>query len=167
MIHDMKNEENYTVAVYTKGNGIDYEWEDLDIALEEFYEFLKKHNGTRRLINRILFIPQSGRNVRVVPEDILYADTCKNCTTVYLVNGEKLTGICTLSELHRHLSGGGFLRIHKSYLINTRFISSFYGNVISLENGKEFPIGHDFRSEVKSHFNIVGSKSRLYMRNGG
>ena len=152
------------VAIYPKGNGMDYEWDDLDIPLEEFNEFLRIHNGTRRLAHRILFIPKSGRNVRIIPENILYADTCKNCTTLYMTNGEKLTGICTLSELHRHLSGEGFLRIHKSYLINTRYISSFYGNVIFLENGKEFPIGHDFRSDVKSHFNVIGSKSSLYMQ---
>ncbi len=165
MKHSTENEASYTIAVYPKGNAMDYEWEDLDIPLEKLNQFLKKHKGTRRLTNRIMFIPKSGRNVRIIPENILYADTCKNCTTLYMLNGQNLTGICTLSELHRHLSGLGFLRIHRSYLINTKFISSFFGNVIFLENGKEFPIGHDFRSDVKSHFNVIGSRSRLYMLN--
>jgi DNA-binding LytR/AlgR family response regulator len=164
MKHSTENSANYTVAIYPKGNGTDYEWDNLDITQEELNDFLKRHNGTQRLVNRIMFIPKSGRNIRIFPKNIMYADTCKNCTTLYLTNGEELTGICTLSELHRHLSGKGFLRIHKSYLINSKFITSFYGNMIFLENGKEFLIGRDFRSEVKAHFDVIGSKSRLFMQ---
>jgi hypothetical protein len=154
----------FKVSVYPEGNGIDYEWDNLDISLAEMYDFLESHNGNRHLRRRIMFVPTSGKNVRIFPEEIIFADTCKNCTTLHLTNGRKLTGICTLSKMKRFLAGMGFLRIHKSYLINTAFISAHFGNVVFLDDGLEFPIGHDYRAEVKSHFCIIGSNSGLYMK---
>jgi hypothetical protein len=36
--------------------------------------------------------------------------------------------------------------------------------MIFLENGKKFQIGRDFRSEIKARFDVIGSKSRLFMQ---
>jgi hypothetical protein len=38
---------------------------------------------------RMLFFPSRDRNIRVYPEEIIYADTCKSCTTVHM-DGDKL-----------------------------------------------------------------------------
>jgi DNA-binding LytR/AlgR family response regulator len=110
----------------------------------------------------MLFFPAHSKNIRVCPEEIIYADTCKSCTTVYLANHKRLTGICSLTDLHKRLSGKGFLRIHKGYLVNMRYITGFYGNVLILDGNLEFPIGRDYRREVKAHIDLAGSKSRLY-----
>lgn len=113
--------------------------------------------------DRILFFPSHNKNIRVNPSEIIYADTCRSCTTVHLTNHRQLTGICSLTDLHKRLSGKGFLRIHKSHLVNTSHITAFYGNTFVLEGDFELPIGREYRKEVRAHLDLVGSKSRLYI----
>lgn len=120
---------------------------------------LAEENG---ISGRMLFFPSRDRNIRVNPVEIIYADTCKSCTTVHLINNRQLTGICSLTDLSRLLSCEGFLRIHRSYLVNTHRITGFYGNVFTLEGNIEFPTGREYRREVKAHIDLAGSKSRLY-----
>jgi len=111
----------------------------------------------------MLFFPAHGRNIRINPSEIIYADTCRSCTTIYFTNHKQLTGICSLTDLHKRLSGKGFMRIHKSYLVNTFHITAFYGNTFVLDENIEFPIGREYRKVVKAHLDLIGSKSRLYL----
>ncbi len=55
----------------------------------------------------------------------------------------------TLSSFENQLPTDVFIRIHKSYLLNKKFVDFFEGNMIFLKNGTSLPIGKNFRSVVK------------------
>ena len=139
---------------------------EMSVSKEKIIAHLNKLNEcteVRQHSRKMLFFPTVKGNIRVHPKKIVYADTCKSCTTVHLSDNRELTGICSLTDMQKYLSDKGFLRIHKSYLVNMKYITGFYGNVILLEGNIEFTIGREYRKEVKTHFDLVGSKSRSYL----
>ena len=53
-----------------------------------------------------------------------------------------------LDELERELEGGGFLRCHKSYLVQERYVRSWKENALWLEDGTEIPISRTYEKAV-------------------
>lgn len=89
--------------------------------------------------------------------DILYFEADNNYTTVYLLSGKKYLVCRTLHSIELLLEGKHFLRIHRSFIINVNFINSLIRgkqNLITLENGNEFPIGEQFKKSVKEKLRI-------------
>ena len=56
-----------------------------------------------------------------------------------------------LDEIEQKLYEHGFLRIHKSYLVNTMYIDSVRRYRASLTDGQELPIGKERYMELKKH----------------
>lgn len=55
----------------------------------------------------------------------------------------------TMQELEERLKERGFIRIHKSYLVNLRFFYSLESKSIKLSNGEELPVSRNRMTEVK------------------
>ncbi len=55
-----------------------------------------------------------------------------------------------MDELEEQLTSAGFLRVHKSYLVNMRYIEKLNYNKLLLVNGKELPVSPRRYSEVKA-----------------
>ena len=53
-----------------------------------------------------------------------------------------------LDELERELEGGEFLRCHKSYLVQERYVRGWKGRSLWLEDGTEVPISRGYEKEV-------------------
>jgi DNA-binding LytR/AlgR family response regulator len=51
----------------------------------------------------------------------------------------------TLSSFEEQLPADSFIRIHKSFILNKKFIHYIEGNIIHLKNGKELPVGKNYR----------------------
>jgi two-component system response regulator LytT len=48
-------------------------------------------------------------------------------------------------ETYKHL---GFIRIHKSYIVHQKSISSYNSQLVRLKNGKELPVGRAFKGNL-------------------
>lgn len=59
----------------------------------------------------------------------------------------------TMQELEDRLKNRGFIRIHKSYLVNFRFFYSLESKSVKLLNGEELPMSRNKISEVKKMIN--------------
>lgn len=59
----------------------------------------------------------------------------------------------TLGSFEEQLPPEMFVRIHKSYIINKRFVQYIEGNMVRLKNGKELPLGKNYRHVVKQLIN--------------
>ncbi len=66
-----------------------------------------------------------------------------------IVHTEKrtITSRCTISSVEEVLAENGFLRIHRSFIISTKYITSFSPVSVFLGE-KEFPIGTSYKSAV-------------------
>lgn len=58
----------------------------------------------------------------------------------------------TLAQLEELLAPKGFIRIHKGYLVNYRFIQRIDATELTLQDGTRLPIGRNRASEVKARY---------------
>lgn len=56
-----------------------------------------------------------------------------------------------LGILEEQLNGHGFIRIHKGYLVNSKYIFCVKNNVVMLDNGEELPLSKYRALEVKKN----------------
>ncbi len=99
------------------------------------------------------FIKHKGDMIAVKPEDIVYAESYDNYTYVY-TETEKYLLSQTLKKVEEKLTSSGFLRIHKSYLINLIRIDSISEGQLLL-SGKEIPIGRSYKKELLERISIL------------
>lgn len=96
-----------------------------------------------------------GKMIKLFYKDLLYIESQKNYLSIITVDKKLLTYL-TLSEIEEKLSTQTFLRIHKSYIINSEKISHVEGNEIFLTDVKQsFPIGASYKD---TFFNYMKEK---------
>lgn len=69
-------------------------------------------------------------------------------------SGRKLITLHSLAKLDEQLKEKGFLRIHKSFIVNSTLINSITSESLVV-NGKEIPIGRSYRKKVLSSFQAL------------
>jgi len=88
-------------------------------------------------------------------KDILYCKADDNYTELFLESGQKKLVSKTLKYFEGILDKHGFARIHKSYLVNVAFISSYKkgkGGTVTLNNGKELSVSASKKATLLSFF---------------
>lgn len=79
--------------------------------------------------------------------DILYFESRKRL--VYLYTAEETYSFYQkLDAVEEQLAGCGFLRCHRSFLVQERFVRGWKENVLWLEDGRELPISRACEKEV-------------------
>ncbi len=97
-----------------------------------------------------LFIKVDKRHIQIDLTGIYYLESYGNYVKVWLADTSYLTAR-TLSSFEQQLPTVDFFRIHKSYILNRRFIDYVEGNHVVMRNGKELPIGKNQRTEFKRY----------------
>ena len=87
-----------------------------------------------------------GVNTPLATEDISHLQSFGNYLKVYQ-KGKVLLAVETLKNAEHVLKAFGFLRIHRSYLVNTSYIQAFQGK-LQLTNDTELPVGQLYRKDV-------------------
>ena len=90
-------------------------------------------------------------------QDIVYFESNKRTVKIVTLN-EADVFYDTLNAIEDRIEGE-FLRIHQSYLVNPRYISSFNGNEITLNDGRVLPVSKPRMSKVKEEMIRLFSKS--------
>ncbi len=86
--------------------------------------------------------------------DILYCEADDNYTKIHLVKGQKLVSK-TLKYFEESLNAQGFVRIHKSYLVNVNKITRYRkgkGGSIVLTSGKEVAVSSSKKGTLLDYF---------------
>ncbi|EAZ80900.1 LytR/AlgR family response regulator transcription factor [Algoriphagus machipongonensis] len=93
-----------------------------------------------------IFLKSDKKHIQLELQDILYVEALGNYCKVFHQSGML---ICPekISELEEKLAKGKFLRVHKSYLVNTAKIQTIEGNRIKIDRN-EIPIGQTYRAEL-------------------
>lgn len=89
----------------------------------------------------------------IEPNDILYAESDDNYANIYTTD-EKHVVSHTLKSVEEKLQANGFVRIHKSYLINFRKITSIHEGYAFIEEIK-LPIGRSYRDDLLKNLSIL------------
>lgn len=79
--------------------------------------------------------------------DIMYAKANGSYTEVYTTMKEKTCCIYLKSLLQR-LNGYNFIQVHRSYIVNMKYIKNLTKDLVILTNDCEVPISRKYRTEV-------------------
>lgn len=148
-----------------KNEAIDYLLKPIDADdLKETIAKIHKHNARHLTAERLekFFIDQNaksnhkkitlntdGKLLFLGNEDILYAESDGNYSTLFLTDGRKIVMTKKLKEVDELLPGDTFFRIHNSYIINLDKVKEYLktdGYVI-LESNHKIPVSRKKKSD--------------------
>ena len=148
-----------------KNEAIDYLLKPIDSDdLEETIAKIKKHNAKNLTVERLekillnfnsasqskkITINTDGKLVFLNSDEILYAESDGNYSTIFLKDGQKILLTKKLKEVNALLPENSFFRIHNSYIINLNKIKEFLktdGYVI-LESNHKIPVSRQKKSD--------------------
>lgn len=93
-----------------------------------------------------LLIKTEGMNRKVPIHEIVYIESQGNDIRTVLTGSESLLSKGKITDLESILSGKGFIRVHRSFIINTRYVTAF--NPVELQLGAFIiPVGRSYKSE--------------------
>ncbi|WP_276481365.1 LytR/AlgR family response regulator transcription factor [Paraflavitalea pollutisoli] len=95
-----------------------------------------------------IYIKADKKQVQLELDEVYYLESVGNYVKVWGADKFLLTAR-TLSSFEEQLPADSFLRIHKSYILNKKFVHYIEGNTIRLRNGKELPIGKSYKHLIK------------------
>lgn len=126
------------------------------ITFERFFKsidrFLRTHNNRPESRNSTfegehLIIKSGVKNHRVIMADVLYIESLRDYIKVHTMDGKEFTSKNRISDMESTLPKDQFLRIHRSYIINTNRISAFSSGDIEV-SGIELPVGASYKESV-------------------
>jgi DNA-binding LytR/AlgR family response regulator len=89
------------------------------------------------------FVKADGGLVKIVYDDILYIEALKEYIKIF-TSGRSVITYHTLSGLEEKLPAGKFYRIHRSYIVNVKAISSIEGFTVTIGK-QELPLSRNER----------------------
>ena len=98
------------------------------------------------------FTVRSNRQtVKVKFDELLYIESLGDYIEIHLLDGREVTSKAKISHMERTLPDG-FLRIHRSFIVNRSKISSFSREYV-IVGEKEFPISRSYKQDVVRKLN--------------
>ena len=139
-------------------NSVDYLLKP--ITFDRFYqaiEKVKERIGYSQLQSTTeapdyIFIRQDNKLVKVKFEDIQYIEAEKDFSMVFLKEKKLLAGM-HLKMFEDLLPEKCFMRIHRSFIINTNLVSSITGNIVEIGKA-EIPIGGNYKEDLMKRLGL-------------
>lgn len=79
-------------------------------------------------------------------KDITHVEASSNYCLVNAENIAPVKVLMSLGDMADQL-GNGFMRVHRSFIVNLAKITRFFGNTIVIGKGKEIPLGKNYRED--------------------
>jgi two-component system LytT family response regulator len=119
-------------------------------ALEWFEMTASRHIPEPVNENIGIFVKSEYRLLHVLYEDIIYIEGLKDYVKIYTENDSKpILSLMSLKSLEEELPPDRFMRVHRSFIIHKKKITSVNKNRISIGK-KQIPIGETYRKLFKS-----------------
>lgn len=123
---------------------------NLAIAL---HNYSSSENKAQNENTSSLLVKDKHRLVKVEYKDISYVQAMDNYV-VLVVENKKYIMPHTLKKAEQDLVCFGFIRTHRSYLVNKNKITEVLPNAVKLKD-IEIPLSNSYRQEVLTHFNLM------------
>ena len=122
-------------------------------AINKAKEKSKQQPRKRELENE-LFIRSEGKLVKIKHEEILYIETLDDYLIVRSTNHSKHIVHSTLSNMDDKLKGKGFLKVHRSFIINLSKIDSIEDTHVMIQN-KVIPVSRAHKKLLLENINLL------------
>lgn len=97
--------------------------------------------------DEFILVKSGIKNYKINTNDIVYIESLKDYIKINTVGDKNITSKYKIGDIQEELNGDHFLRIHRSFIINTTKITAFTMNEIEVNN-IEIPIGASYKEDV-------------------
>lgn len=134
------------------------------IALDRFLQAVRKAQEWVDLRKQAPSVPQTTKpdhffvksdykQMRINYADVTHVEGLREYVSIY-AGGKRIVTLETMKNMEQLLPSDLFMRVHKSYIVNTSLIKSINGNQIELGEIK-IPLGKVFRAQVLGRLGII------------
>lgn len=152
-----------------KANAIDYllkpfgqdEFQRVAAKVKQQHELLRASQANSQketdqpipLQDGILYMKNGTQMERIELDNTAYVEAQGEYLRLHSVSKKTHTILMGISRMTDLLAGKGFVRIHRSYLVNMKFAERISHTRLCLSNGVELPVGDAFREQVMEFVN--------------
>lgn len=119
-------------------------------SLEKFELALSK--AFQKCTNRQkegVVLSRAGTSKYLLLEDISYFESQSRIITVHYDGDKTFEFYTTMGKLEEQFYQKGFIRIHKSFFVNKRYIAETFTTKVILSTGEELPLGRVYKKKLK------------------
>lgn len=129
-----------TIAKIKKFNNKNFSVEKLEMAML---------NLNSRSVHKRITLNTDGKLLFLESDEILYAESDGNYSTIFLTDGQKIVLTKKLKEVNELLPSDSFFRIHNSYIINLNKIKEFLktDGYVVLKSNHKIPVSRQKKSD--------------------
>lgn len=120
--------------------------EKITVTLDKFIRL--------REINKQTFYYKAGKSVHALYLDEIRYFACNGKKIEVYAHSGKDEFYGGMREIWRQVEGKGFLTIHKSYIINTAFVSIYHYDSVQMIDGTVLPISQKYRRIMKEKLTL-------------
>lgn len=84
--------------------------------------------------------------------DIVYLESAGEYVRLHIEGSHSITTLFRLKNMEASLPADSFLRVHRSYIVNLKRISSYTKGRIFLDNGEYIPLGENYKQRFLEYF---------------
>lgn len=121
-------------------------------AINKTKDRLKKPENNQQDNGETLFLNVDKTLHKIHLNTILYIESDRNYIMV-VTQTQKLAYIDSLKNWIEKLPENQFIQVHKSYIINSKFVNKISGNIIFVKDQK-IPIGRTFKQELLNKLGV-------------
>jgi len=126
---------------------------DFNTQLDNLKEHLADNKANKKIIIKTY------DNIHLVPiSEILFCESDGNYVSVHLTSIQKIMVSASLKDYEDMLAGDGFFRVHKTYLINLKYIRRFEkaeGGSVVLDGDIKIPVASRKRDHLLEMFELI------------
>lgn len=122
--------------------------------IEDRVKLLEENLISAKSSKRIV-LKTSEKHIVIKRDNIVRMEADNIYTTVFLVDGKRIVVSKSIGKFEELLSDNGFVRTHRSHIVNVEQISEFVksdGGYIRMQNGDIVPISNNKKTEVLKCF---------------
>jgi DNA-binding LytR/AlgR family response regulator len=104
-----------------------------------------------------IFIRKDSSLIKLNMKDVTYIEALENYIILY-TQDKKFTIHFTMKAIENQLPPDNFLRVHRSYIVNKKFIKTINGNSLQImlrDNIIELPVSRSFKDQIMNDISIM------------
>jgi two-component system LytT family response regulator len=122
-------------------------------AVNRAIDSLKKKNVLTEGKNNYIFIKSDNKFIKILFDDVVYIESIKDYLRIHISETQRFVTHSTMKSIAEKLPDY-FFRIHRSYIVNTKFTKFLHGNTIQMKIGVELPISQSVKSDLFSKLGV-------------
>jgi DNA-binding LytR/AlgR family response regulator len=98
-----------------------------------------------------IFIKTGNKILRIETASVKYIEGMSEYVRIHRDNGKPVMALMSLKSLEDQLPGDHFIRVHRSFIVNSSKISEIENNTIVCNDGFLIPVSRSYREELQDH----------------